>query len=392
MKILQIVPSFHPAHVYGGPIESVYQLCRHLAQQGHDVRVLTTNANGRRRVLDVDTVSDIRLDGFRVRYTPRFAGDSVAPALIRHLPSYIRWADVVHVTAVYSFPVIPALMTSALLGRPVVWSPRGAFQRWVGTRRARIKTIWERICWSVCPNRLVLHFTSEMEAAESSRRCPRLPAAIVPNGVQLCATVRHAPGKGILRLLFLGRLDAKKGIENLIDSCVLLTRTSDIAWSLTVAGAGEEEYAQMLRVRIRDAGMIHRVELRGHVAGAEKAALFEAADVLLVPSHTENFGMVVAEALAHEVPVIASRGTPWERLEGVGCGLWTSNDPESLALAIRQIATMSRREMGERGRRWMEAEFSWEIRAAEMTRVYEGLTAPDPPALPPLTAAERLFQ
>ncbi len=370
MKVLHIIPSFYPARAYGGAIESAYGLCRNLARLGHEVRVLTTTANGSRKVLVVPTNQEVPVDGVRVRYTPRWMGDSVAPGLVRHLPAYVGWADVVHVTAVYSFPVIPALATCALLARPVVWSPRGALQRWAEARRLGAKKMWEAVCWRACPRQVVLHFTSVMERTDSMRRCPPMPAVVVPNGVDVPATVRWVPGGGPLRLLFLGRLDRTKGIENLLAACALLARSGGISWALTIAGSGDERYVETLRTRLRETGLADRVAMRGHVAGAEKTALFEASDVVVVPSHTESFGMVVAEALAHGIPVIASQRTPWERLQEKGCGLWIPNDPEALAAAIQRIARMPRLEMGAAGRCWMRAEFSWETRSADMAKVY----------------------
>ena len=85
--------------------------------------------------------------------------------------------------------------------------------------------------------------------------------------------------------------------------------------------------------------------------------------------------MVVAEALAHSVPVIASKGTPWQRVEKMGCGLWVGNDPNSLARAIRQMSAMPLREMGQRGRQWMQDEFSWDRVARDMAELYRNLIA-----------------
>jgi len=113
----------------------------------------------------------------------------------------------------------------------------------------------------------------------------------------------------------------------------------------------------------------------GHVDGDAKKEFFENADVLIAPSHTENFGLVVAEALAHCVPVIASRGTPWSRVEEAGCGLWVDNDPVSLAGAMQRIHSMPLRDMGVRGREWMQREFAWDALAERMTHVYRNLAS-----------------
>ena len=111
----------------------------------------------------------------------------------------------------------------------------------------------------------------------------------------------------------------------------------------------------------------------GDIRGEEKQRMFEQTDVVVVPSFTENFAIVVAEALAHGVAVIASTGTPWKELEQKACGLWVANDPVSLADAISKINSMPIAEMGERGRRWMAADYSWEKCASEMMALYKNI-------------------
>src|SRR5262249_10922099 len=93
----------------------------------------------------------------------------------------------------------------------------------------------------------------------------------------------------------------------------------------------------------------------------------------VVPSFTENFCNVIAESLARGVPVIASKGTPWQRVNEIGCGLWVDNDPESLAGAIQRARWMQLSEMGERGREWMQRDFSWPGVAEQMHRQYQTL-------------------
>lgn len=371
MKILHIVPSFFPAHVYGGPIASVYQLCRYLARKGCDVRVLTTDANGPDKVLDVHTAREVELaDSLHVRYCHRLIRHSVSISLLRLLPSYIRWADLVHLTAVYSFPTIPTLLAAKFFGKPVVWSPRGAFQRWEGSTRTISKGIWERVCRILAPNRLILHFTSEEEAKESLRRFPAVEVAIIPNGVEIPDALSPGNSNGILRLLYLGRLHPIKGIENLLTACKLLNDGSVRTWALTLAGPGDQAYTQLLRSRIEEYELSDRVKMVGEVRGEKKKQIFENSDLTIVPSYTENFAMVVAESLAHGVPVIASRGTPWRRVEEIGCGLWVENDPESLAKTIEQISRMPLKEMGRRGREWMTKDFSWDERTKDILMVY----------------------
>jgi len=372
MKLLHVVPSFYPAHVYGGPIESVYALCRHVAAQGCEVRVLSTDANGLDQVLDVEKGRETVLPGdIRVRYCRRLMHHSISLELLGQIIEAIRWADVIHLTAVYSFPTLPTLLACKLFSKPLIWSPRGALQRWSGSAKLRRKQIWEWLCASVAPPELTLHVTSAEEARESRRAFPQAHIAIIANGMEIPRLLNSRRTAKPLRLVFFGRLDPKKGIENLIDACALLKRTGQLEFSLTIAGAGNPLYTQSLRDKIAGLDLAGEVDMIGAVYGKAKEDLFGAAAIVVVPSHTENFALVVAEALAHGVPVIASKGTPWRKLEENGCGLWEDNDAASLADAVARMALMSLGEMGRRGRDWMAREFSWQERAAEMMELYQ---------------------
>ena len=370
MKVLHVSPSFYPSKAYGGTIRSGYGLCRGLAQLGCDVRVLTTDTDGLGRTLGVANDRELQVDGLRVRYCHKRFRHSVSPALLRVLPSYIQWANVVHLTAVYSFPTFPTLFFCRLFNKPVVWSPRGALQRWEGTSRVVRKWVWESICQKLAPrNNLVLHVTSQAEADQSRKRFPRLRAVVIPNGVDVPQILRRKASNGRLRLLYLGRLHPIKGIELLLEACGIVGELSP-DWHLYIAGTGSPSYVDFLKTKVQELGLSKQVEFVGEVFEEKKEALFARSDVALVPSHVENFGIVVAESLAHAVPVIASKGTPWIGLETNRCGLWVDNDPESLATAIRKIRTLPLQEMGQRGRDWMEKDFSWESLSGEMLALY----------------------
>jgi glycosyltransferase involved in cell wall biosynthesis len=370
MKVLHVVPSFHPAYVYGGPIRSTFELCRNLVDLGAEVRVLTTDANGLNQVLDVDKKAEVELpEGFRVRYCPRTFRHSVSPTLLRLLPAYMRWADVIHLTGVYNFPTFPTLLYARSLNKPLVWSPRGALQRWKGSARTNLKAVWDFLWYHTADRaNLTMHVTSEDESREAKGRFLRLQTAIIPNGVDVPAELNRTDGNGDLRLLFIGRLDPKKGIEPLLKACSLVG--ASLPWRLAIAGWGATEYVSQLKAQIQALGMNGRVEMKGDVLVEAKKRLFESSDVTLVPSYTENFAIVVAEGLAHGVPVIASKGTPWSRLEEMKCGLWVENDPETLAEAIRSISRMPLQQMGLRGREWMRKEFSWRSVTDQMLNLY----------------------
>jgi glycosyltransferase involved in cell wall biosynthesis len=387
VKVLHVIPSFYPAHYYGGPVQSTFHLCRKLAEAGCAVRVLTTNANGPSAVLDVTTESEVEAaPGVRVLYAKRAGSESLSWPLLGRLLEMVRWADVVHVSAVYSFPVIPAMLAARIAGKPVVWSPRGSLQRWSGSTRVRLKDAWDAMCGAIQPKNTVLHVTSDEEAAESVARYPGLRTAIIPNGVHVPPVLSRKPADGTLRLMFLGRLHPKKGIENLLEAASML---GDIRWSLAIAGKGDPEYTASLRRRIDDLGISDRVTMLGEVLGADKQAALENSDLAVFPSYTENFGLVIAEALAHGVPVIASTATPWSEVEARGCGLWVANDPATVKEAILRIARMPMQEMGMRGREWMMIQYSWDRAAAATAALYATLTGSAIPALAVAAGAAR---
>jgi glycosyltransferase involved in cell wall biosynthesis len=215
----------------------------------------------------------------------------------------------------------------------------------------------------------VLHVTSAAERTASHDLIPNADTEVISNGVEVPATVPQRNWKpgGRLRILFLGRLDPKKGIENLLDA-IAFTRTARIV--LEICGTGNQNYVDALKSRVSSLGLHDVVRFTGHVDGDQKSNAFFRSDVCVVPSHSENFGMVVAESLAHGVPVIASTGTPWEKLATVRCGYWVSNQPEVLADAIARIAEEDLSAMGERGRSWMKRDFAWTGVASKMHELY----------------------
>jgi glycosyltransferase involved in cell wall biosynthesis len=374
LRVLHVTPFFAPAFVYGGLPESAYQFARHLARAGATVRVLTTDANGWGTRLDAAAMrSYAHRDNIEVRYCARVARQSMSLELLGALAESMRWADVVHLHAAYSFPTIPTLLAARLLERPVVWTPHGALQRWSGSRRVGLKSLWEKVCIAVASRELVIHLTSADEVAETRARLPRARIGLILNGVEIPPSLHREPRGERLRLGFVGRLDPKKGIENLLAAGRILKERGGPAFSLAIAGSGSNEYEAQIRREIDRLALGNEVAMLGDIRGEQKQRMFEQTDVVVVPSFTENFAIVVAEALAHGAAVIASTGTPWKEVGRKGCGLWVANYPASIADAIAKIDSMPVAEMGERGRRWMATDFSWEKCASEMLALYKSM-------------------
>jgi glycosyltransferase involved in cell wall biosynthesis len=378
MRVLHVTPTYYPATYWGGPIFSVHGLVQSLARiPGVEVKVLSTDAAGPNTRLELPGNPVVYPPGFEVHFSRRLACTAVAPGLLVSLVRHLAWADIVHLTGTYSFPTLPTLALARLAGTPIVWSPRGALQasyEWAGARRRRLKRLWELACRPLAAHaRCLLHVTSATEKAASLALLGDVEACVIPNGVEVPACEPSRRGyrpQGVLRLLYLGRLDPKKGLENLFQA---IARLADLPTSLKLCGTGDPAYVGALRALARRLHISSHIDFAGHVDDEAKAAAFAVSDVCVLPSHSENFGMVVAEALGHCVPVIASRATPWQGLETRQCGLWCDNSPESLAAAIRNIAGMNLRAMGLRGRAWMQKDFACEVVAERMLRAYRSL-------------------
>jgi len=380
VRILHITPTYYPATYWGGPIFSVYALNNALAVlPSIELKVLTTDAAGPQvsNRLNSQELDNLYSD-YEVIFSHRIAGASVSVKLLIRLVPLIRWADVVHLTATYSFPTLPTLILCRFLRKPLVWSPRGAIleaYKWERARKRRIKQLWEWVCNSIIrPGSVTMHVTSEEERHVSLTRVPRAKAMIIPNGVAslLSLPEREWMPDGRLRLVFMGRLSPKKGVENLLKAMKLMEEDKTV--ELTIFGTGDEQYSTSLKELAQRLGLLDRsVRFPGHVDGEAKRAVFLSADICVVPSHSESFCMVVAEALAHGVPVVASHGTPWSRVEDKQCGLWVDNSPASLVQTITEIRSMPLAEMGRLGWGWMAEDYSWDSVAGRMMGVYRTL-------------------
>jgi glycosyltransferase involved in cell wall biosynthesis len=227
----------------------------------------------------------------------------------------------------------------------------------------------------------LLHATCEEEYKDLRRIGLKQPVLIVANGIDLPVLQERSSHDHMRTLLFLSRAHPKKGIEALLDAWASLEH-QHAEWQLRIAGPGGLDYIEALKAQASNNGS-HRVAFTGPVYGAEKDAAYRNADLFVLPTHSENFGMVVAEALSHECPAIVSQGAPWAGLETEGCGWWIPNDVESLRNALGTAMSLppnQLRAMGAKGRAWMRRDFSWDAISATMEAGYQWLLTGGKPA------------
>lgn len=378
IRILHVMPYFFPATNWGGPVFSVKAICDQIAgRSDFDLRVLTTDALGPGQIqnLNLDSRTQMFPAGYEVHYARRDFRNSISMELLSHLPRQIRWADLVHVTETYSSPIMPTFLLAKIMGKPLIWSPRGALQataQWDKVRNRRIKGVVERIYRVVRPSNTVLHVTSEVERDLSLLRIPGIDVSIIPNSVDIPpdAGMRKAWKRdGKVRLMFISRIHQKKGIESLIDAMAELPKH----FELNIYGTGEPDYVNAVRARITAIGARDRIFMHGHVGGGEKEEAFRNADIFVLPTHSENFGNVIAEAMAHGLPVITTKNAPWRGIDARRAGFWIENTVPDLISAIVRLSEMDLEAAGARGRAWMIEEFSPEAMGDSFANLYRDL-------------------
>ncbi len=370
MNILHVSPTFYPAIYWGGPIWSTKAICDGVAARPDvTLRVLTTDAAS--PAIGHKVTQEML--PYQTTYAPRVAGHSISPALLRQLPAAIKWADVVHLTGVYNTPTLPVFALSRLMGKPLVWSPRGALQAtqdWDNAPKRRAKQRFETALSFLRPQSMVMHVTADTEAAASQHRFAGLDVKVIPNAVDIPRYVPKMRKAGMgTRLIYLGRLHPKKGIEALIEALGDLPDD----FSIDIYGAGDAGYTVKLQQAAAHLGS--RVCFHGHVTGADKTTAFAKADLFVLPSYSENFGIAIAEALAHGLPVLTTTATPWQSLEARGCGRCIAMEHADLAAEIRALATQDLAAMGARGRRWMQQDFAMDTMVEAFAALYNDVAA-----------------
>jgi glycosyltransferase involved in cell wall biosynthesis len=385
MRILHVTPTYLPAVRYGGPIVSVHELCRALIARGHEVEVITTNADGASDS-PVPLGVPVYVDRVPVQYFPTIAPRRLfrSPALSQAVRHAAKAFDLVHLHTLFNAPVAVAAGAARAAGVPYVVSPRGMLVKDLIRRRRRwAKTMWIQLTdRNTVERAAVVHVTSDVEKTELERFGWKLASiAVVSNGVEdpRCPSGRSAVSSDVDELarsrpliLYFGRLSWKKGLDRLL---LAFARTT--VGTLAIVGTDDEGMAPGLLKKAEHLGLSSRVRLLPRtVGGADKEHLFSAAQVFVLPSYSENFGNTVLEAMRRGLPVIV---TPEVGAAAIvresGGGIVVSGESEPLGSAIARLThdIALVRTMGVAGRRFVVERYGWPQVAAQMEVLYKSL-------------------
>lgn len=377
MRVLHVVESI--SRTSGGPARSVQGLVAGLGRDGVETCLMTLEAGDPPWVEGVGLFAD---------------GQSFEITLSEFRP------DIVHLHGLWSLGLHRCAVICRRRGMKYVIAPRGMLEQW-SLRQKWLKKRIARILYqdNDLKGAAALHATAENEAEQFRKLGFNNPVIISPNGVNvpkclepLSETKSREPSEASpdgmpqaaantpntqKRVLFVSRMHPKKGVLELIEAC---GKVKPVDWQCelvyTVNGDFEREYETQVKARVKELRLEDCFVFTGALNDDEKWKAYARADLFVLPTYSENFGIVVAEALWAGVPVITTKGTPWRELETLKCGWWIDIGVEPLTAALKEAFSLDdamHREMGSRGHALVEEKYTWDAVVKTMVKGYEGI-------------------
>ena len=367
----------------------VLGLSQALADEGVEVTLITTNSNGDvgQPPLDVPLEKPIEQNGYQIIYfrCSPFRRYKFSLGLLRWLASHAQEYDLAHIHALFS-PVSTAAATIARYRNlPYLLRPLGTLDPADLRKKQQLKQIYGSLLER--PNlagAAGVHFTSAQEAKVSERFGTKTNDVVIPLGVEIPDLPQFGEARRQLGIdssqplvLFMSRIDPKKGLNLLIPALEnLLEKGLEFQFVLAGANPQDPEYELTIHKRIQASKLDQQTVITGFVEGDLKLGLLRDADLLVLPSYYENFGIAVVEAMALGTPVIISDGVHiWQQVRDRQAGWITACTTEQLTEILQQalLDPQARQERGENARKLAQANYSWSAIARQMIEVYQAL-------------------
>ena len=387
MKAAFVTTHYPPSYGFGGVCEAGYGLSNALSAREVFVDVVTSDAGKGVRIpfeeFKIKENSYLRIHPFKYLYNERSCFSLNAERIIRKL---ISKSDIVYVNGIFTHPATLGAKNARRDRKPHIVAIRNGLDPWMmKIKRAKKMMGFNLYVKADLNGATCIHATAQQEVDSCLRMGIKGPFTIIPDGINP-SEFKNLPESNqaeafwpILKnrkvVLFLSRLSKQKGLDMLIsiwDS--IRKRHTDAV--LVIAGPDYLQYGNYIRNFALKSPYRESIFFTGNVVGPTKLSLYSRADIFVLPSHSENFGIVVAEALASAVPVITTKATPWSELEKYDCGRWVAVDEKAIGEAIDELLCMSdkeRTEMGVRGKDFVLANYTWDIAARKMITVYHAM-------------------
>jgi len=375
MNILHFVQSTDLRE--GGVPRFVLDASRVMAAEGHPSTILTYDTTDSPQAwLDPDSggKTDVGTDLPSIHRLPRpttpvkFFG----PAAMRQVRRHLRRCDVLHLHCIWSPSTLQVAAAARAMGVPYVVSLHGMLDDWCISQRSLKKQVFLTLGGRYFLEKAArVHCTARAEVDQSKKWFPKGAEAVIPYLMDL-EPFRHLPGRALAAkrfqflenqneplVLFLSRLDYKKRPELLLGAAANL-RDHGVGCTVALAGTGQETYVQSLKDLSAKLGLEDRVHFLGQVGGADKLSLYQSADLFVLPTSQENFGLVLIEALACGTPLITTKGVDiWKDVERSGAGEIVDPGAAELAASIASLLSDNQRRatMASKARPWVFSEY-----------------------------------
>ncbi|MBI3016262.1 MAG: glycosyltransferase, partial [Candidatus Tectomicrobia bacterium] len=387
MKVLHVIPAVAPR--YGGPSRAVIEMCGALKEREVESLIATTDADGTSR-LPVDLERPVLYEGVPTIFFSRQWSEAFkySHPLARWLDANAEGFDVAHIHAVFSHACLAAARACRRYGVPYVVRPLGTLDPWsLRQKRFRKRLLWHFGVKKMLRGAAEIHYTTAAERRLAEGVLGLRRGIVIPLGVNQ-ELIRAAVVPDSFRpryptlekdpyVLVLSRLHPKKGLDLFLEVFLEVTRRGEFQdWRSVVAGDGDPGYVAGLKGRVQELGGNGRVVFTGWLHGAEKVAALQGAELLALPSHQENFGLSVVEALACGVPVVV--GTPVnlsEEIQAAGAGWVVPLERAALADVLGEVLRdeQERQRRGAAGRKMVLSRFTWPRVASQLVELYGSL-------------------
>jgi glycosyltransferase involved in cell wall biosynthesis len=388
MKVLHIIPSI--ATVRGGPSIAVIEMVQSLQNANCEVEIATTNDNGE-TLLDVPLNILHEYQGVPVRFFARFSPNIAAVREFAFSAGFTRWLwhhiqdyDLIHVHAIFSYCSTVAMAIARLQNIPYLVATHGLLCQWAleqGTSKKN--TYLKLIEYSNLNHASGLHLNSQLEKQEIDDLYLKCPQFVIPHGLEVLELIPNAnqrlrayfqlPAQEPI-ILFLSRIHPKKGLEYLIQA---LAQIKDKKFTLIIAGNGDSDYEAQINSCLHDYGLEDCSLMTGFVEGELKQLLLQGANLFVLTSYSENFGVAVLEALAAGTPALVTPGVALaQEIEQNDLGYVVPQEPTAIAEAIDkhlELPESERKKLSQKARQFVLDNYSWDKIAQQLLTVYSVL-------------------
>ena len=351
MRICLVSSSFYPATFYGGPISATWDLSKKLAENGYEIYVSTTNANGDKKLsVECNNFLEKEKNVF-VKYYNEQITNKFSLSFLFGIWSDIKKSDIVYIQYLFHYTVLFSLIFSVIQEKKIVVCPRGSFSVFtLNNKLPFIKLLWLNFFIKPMVDKIIWQASSYLEKSDILNKFPNADVNIINDGVdyesfqnsitvsrnELINNFTGVTSNDVSSIFFsMGRLHKIKGFDVLIDAFNLFLEKDKYA-KLIIAG-GDDGVGKQLGNQIKKLNLGSSVFLIGAINFEDKKLLLNNCDYFTLASEFESFGIVIAEALSCGKPVVISNKTPWKDIQINNCGILADNEKNSFNDAFSKI-------------------------------------------------------